>query len=272
MTNSNDIRLLDWIEGLQSRGKYAFSLQLIKQELPNYSEAGIKRGLNRLSSKSKILSIHKGYYIIIPPQYASKGILPPSLFLDSFMKHLNRPYYLGLLNAAAYHGAAHQQPQEFFVVTNFPVLRTTNKKGIKINYISKKDVPISFTEDRKSEAGYLKISSPVLTAVDLIQFEKRIGGINRAASVLNELSEVIKPEAFTTEFIKSTPVTTLQRLGYILDKILLKPVLANNLFNALMLNNPKFFRIPLKTSAPKKGFTSDERWRVIVNTQIEIDE
>jgi hypothetical protein len=31
------------------------------------------------------------------------------------------------------------------------------------------------------------------------------------------------------------------------------------------------FRIPLKASAPDKGFESDERWKVILNTKIEID-
>ena len=44
------------------------------------------------------------------------------------MKELDRPYYLALLNAAAYHGASHQQPQEFFVVTGFPVLRPMQKR------------------------------------------------------------------------------------------------------------------------------------------------
>jgi len=33
-----------------------------------------------------------------------------------------------------------------------------------------------------------------------------------------------------------------------------------------------FFRVPLKTDLPVKGFSSDENWRVIVNTEIEIDE
>jgi hypothetical protein len=60
------------------------------------------------------------------------------------MKFLKRPYYVGLLNAAAFYGAAHQQPQEYFVFTNFPPLRPTSKRGIKINYISKREVPALF--------------------------------------------------------------------------------------------------------------------------------
>ncbi len=265
-------RLEFWIEVLQSQGRNAFSTEQLEKDLPNYTSIGIKRALSRLSQKGKIISIFKGYYLIIPPQYASKGILPPSIFLDGFMKFLERPYYLGLLNAAAFHGAAHQQPQEFYVVTNFPVLRHTLKKGLKVNYISKKEIPEKLLEIKKTESGYLKISNPVLTAADLIQFEKRMGGINRVAAILNELAEVIKPDDFNDFIIENTPVTALQRLGYILDKVIENNMLADALFQTLERVGAKLFRIPLKASTPIKGFSSDERWKVIINTEIEIDE
>src|SRR5690606_8415197 len=98
--------------------------------------------------------------------------------------------------AAAFHGASHQKPQEYFVMTNFPVLRPTQKKGLKVNYISIKEIPEVLIEKRKTEAGYLNLSNAVLTAGDLIQFERRVGGLNRAATVLNELAEVIDPSDF----------------------------------------------------------------------------
>lgn len=272
MDQRAEIRLHSWIELLQSQGRNAFSTDQLEKSLPDYTAIGIKRALSRLSQKGKIVSIFKGYYLIIPPQYASKGILPPTIFLDSFMNFLERPYYLALLNAAAYHGASHQQPQEFFVVTNYPVLRPTLKRGLKLNYISKKEIPEKLLEIKKTESGYLKISNPVLTATDLIQFEKRMGGINRVATVLNELAEVIKPDDFNDFLIANTPVTALQRLGYILDKVIENKLLADTLFQNLERVGAKLFRIPLKASAPIKGFSSDERWKVIINTEIEIDE
>jgi len=188
------------------------------------------------------------------------------------MKELDRPYYLALLNAAAYHGASHQQPQEFFVITNFPVLRPMQKKGLKINYISKKEIPATLLDNRKTEAGYLKISNPALTATDLIQYAKRVGGINRVATILAELAESIQPDAFDNNLLEYVPVTALQRLGYLLDKVFDNQSLANALYHALKKNESPLFRIPLKAAAPVKGFTSDERWKVIVNTEIEIDE
>jgi predicted transcriptional regulator of viral defense system len=188
------------------------------------------------------------------------------------MKFIEKPYYVGLLNAAAFYGAAHQQPQEFYVFTDFPVLRPTKKKGIKINYISKKVIPQSLLEKRKTETGYLTISSPELTAADLVQFEKRIGGLSRAATVLNELSEVMKPEEIKQGFFKEIPVATIQRLGYLLDKVLDQQTIADFLLEQSQTNNLSFFRIPLKTSSGTKGFSSDDKWKVIVNTEIEIDE
>lgn len=272
MNASEEIKIHQWVDKLQSHGKYAFSLDLLEKELPNYTAIGIKRALSRLSVKGLVVSISKGYYLIISPQYASKGVLPPSMYLDALMKHLKRPYYLGLLNAAAYHGAAHQQPQEFIVVTSLPVLRTTQKKGLKVNYISKKKIPEDLLNVRKTGSGYLKISSPVLTATDLIHYAKRIGGINRVATVLNELAESIKPEDFTEILIDHVPVTALQRLGYLLGSVLGYDLLADALQQSLRRDKVKLFRIPLKVSAQSTGFSADENWKVIVNTEIEIDE
>jgi predicted transcriptional regulator of viral defense system len=267
-----NIKLSDWVETLQRKGNYSFSLKQIKEDLSSYSEEAIKSSLRRLSKKNKIISIHKGYYLIIPPQYSMRGILPPSLFLDGFMKFLERPYYVGLLNAAAFFGAAHQQPQEYFVVTTFPVLRPTNKKGIKVNYISKKSFDSKLLIDRKTESGYLKVSSPILTAVDLIQFEKRVGGINRVATVLNELVEEIKAENFDSIFFDEVPATTIQRLGYLIEYEIGNITLADKLYISSLDHGIKYFRIPLKASSQTKGFSSLNRWKVIVNIEIEIDE
>jgi len=54
------------------------------------------------------------------------------------MKFLNRPYYVSTLSAAALFCAAHQAPQEFFVITGYPVMRSTAKKGIKIRALDQR--------------------------------------------------------------------------------------------------------------------------------------
>jgi predicted transcriptional regulator of viral defense system len=272
MAEHNEITINQWLDKLLAKGAYSFATEALQQEIPNYSDIAVKRALSRLSAKGKIVSLYKGYYLLVPPQYASKGILPPPLYLDAFMKHLQRPYYVSLLNAAAFHGASHQQPQEYFVMTDFPVLRPTKKKGLKINYISIKEIPEILIEKRKTEAGYLNISIAALTACDLVQFEKRVGGLNRATTVLNELVEVIKPDDFTHPLLNHVHVTALQRLGYLLENACSNMELADSLFEAMKREKLSLFRIPLKAAKVTKGFSSDNRWKVIVNTEIEIDE
>ena len=272
MIEQLNINVSRWIENLEKRGRISFSLNQLEEELPNYSGAAIKSALKRLSKKGKIVSFHKGFYLIISAQYANRGILPAALFMDDFMKFLNRPYYVGLLSAAALYGAAHQQPQEYFVITDFPVLRPSHKKGLKVNFISKSKIESRLLRERKTESGYLKVSSPVLTASDLVQYEKRSGGITRAATVLNELVEEMEPKEFDSVFFASTTATAIQRLGYLIERVLNNEKLANELFEASQKNGLVFFRIPLKASAPAKGFSSENRWKVIVNAEIEIDE
>lgn len=273
MSNSSQsLSIPEWVESLLQRGRIAFSIEQLRKAYPNYSDVALKLILNRLFKKGKAISIHKGIYLIIPPQYASRGILPPTIYLDTLMKYLNRPYYLGLLNAASFYGAAHQQPQEFFVLTNYPKLRPIQKKGLKVNYISKQVIPENLLQNRKTESGYLKISSPELTATDLIQFEKKIGGLSRAATVLNELADEIKLEKINSDFLKEIPVATIQRLGYTFDKILKKEEIASHLYNEAIKANIKFQRIMLKAPGKMNGFPLNEKWKIIINTEIEFEE
>lgn len=133
-------------------------------------------------------------------------------------------------------------------------------------------MPTTLLDKRKTETGFLVISSPELTAADLIQFDKRIGGLNRAATVLSELVEAIDPEKFNTDFFAAIQDTTVQRLGYLLDKVIKQHSIADHLYEKSQKEGVKFYRIPLKTASPTKGFSSDEKWKVIINAEIEIDE
>jgi predicted transcriptional regulator of viral defense system len=265
-------RLEYWIEEFQSKGKLAFSLLELKKSFKNDTETALKRVLDRLSKKGKVVSVFKGYYIVIPPQYLSKGILPPSMFIDGLMKFLERKYYLALLNAAALHGASHQQPQEYFVITEYPVLRATNKKGLKINYISTRQLPPEvLTEKKKTETGYITVSNPVLTAIDLINYERKIGGLNRATTIISELVESIRTKDINEELINYASVSSLQRLGYILEEMLNRKDLAEKIKKQCNNAGKKFYLIPLKASGKKSKDVLNEKWKLMINAQIEID-
>ncbi|MCU0434221.1 MAG: type IV toxin-antitoxin system AbiEi family antitoxin [Bacteroidia bacterium] len=260
----------NWITEQLSKGRYCFTLDNIRKSLSGFSQTAIKFALIRLTEKGKILSFHKGFYIIVVPQYRSKKILPPSLFIDDLMKSLNRPYYVSLLSAAAYHGAGHQQPQEFFVTTVFPALRSTTKKGLRINYSGKMKISSEMYTKVKTESGYMNVSTPLETALDLIHHSASIGGMNRVTEVISELCTQFKTGLFTVKWVKSHPASVVQRLGYLLEEVLEKPRLADALYKTLVRSKKGIYRIPLKASGKTKGYRSGNRWKVIVNVTIEI--
>jgi hypothetical protein len=159
------------------------------------------------------------------------------------------------------------------VITEYPVLRTTNKKGIKINYISTRQLPPdSLIEKRKTETGYINVSKPMLTALDLVTYEKKIGGLTRASTVINELLETVNQKDIRHELVSYARITSLQRLGFILDEIVDRNDLAEKIYTQCKKAGLDFYMIPLKASGDKKKSIVNDKWKLIINTEIELDE
>lgn len=265
-------KISDWINQQLSDGKYSFTLAYLHAQMPDKSYASIKLALKRLVDKNKIISISKGFYIIIPPAYQNMGILPPVMFMDYLMDYLERPYYISLLSAAALHGAAHQQPQVNFVCTSLPSMRTTTKKGMQIEYVSKRKFPESHIIKKNTESGYVNVSDPILTCLDLINYHKTIGGFNRLATVINELSEEINKNQITSDILQLAPTADIQRLGYLWEYECDQAGLADALFNMLKESSNYMKTYKLNSSKVLQKESIKNRWRINVNTKIEIDE
>lgn len=261
--------LEDYIAEVQSNGKLYFTLEELKKRYNTNYQTGIKFSLNKLFKKGKIVSVYKGFYIIIPPEYQNRKILPTDLFIDGLFKYLGRPYYLGLLSAAVLHGASHQQAMESYVFINKPPLRTTKVEGLKINYVVKSVMPGFGLEKRKTDAGFINISGAELTALDLMEYQTRIGGLNRATTVLFELSESMNGEKLKEVLKNDISLSTVQRLGYILDVVLNKKELAEVI--KAFLADKKIYRVPLKGDQKKEGVQVNKIWEVIENYKIETD-
>src|SRR6266496_3549594 len=99
--------LSDLVDAFQATGRYVLR-----------REEALKKAARRLAAKGRIAIPRRGFFVIVPIEYRSAGAPPPSWFIDELMRFHGHPYYVGLLSAAALHGAGHQQPQEFQVVTN----------------------------------------------------------------------------------------------------------------------------------------------------------
>jgi len=265
-------KISDWINKQIAGGKYSFTLKYLYANMPDKSYISIKQALKRLVDKNKIVSVNKGFYIIIPPSYQNIGVLPPVMFMDDLMGYLNRPYYVSLLSAASLHGAAHQQPQLHFVCTTLPSMRDTNKKGIQIKYINKRNFPESHLIQKKTESGYVKLSNPILTCLDLICYYKTIGGFSRAATVIDELSEEISEDEQTYDILKLSSKANMQRLGYIWEYECDRAGLSNALFKIMIESSHSFKTYNLNPSGEQQKQNIINRWRINLNSKIEIDE
>jgi predicted transcriptional regulator of viral defense system len=217
--------------------------------------------------KKQIFKIRKGFYGILTPETSIGGMLPPDLFVDALMNSLQKPYYVALLSAAALHGAAHQQPMEYFVITQTPAPRSIRNKKMRLSFVSKKMWELSAIVQKKTRAGYLNVSSPELTALDLITYADRFG-LNHVTTILQELAEEMKPSALKKVVEKKSEIPVIQRLGYILDKVLNENKLADTLYKILC--NENIAPTLLSNKKSKQG-NLDDKWKVIINTEIEPD-
>ena len=257
--------LSKWIDHLQSTGIYSFTLDELKCAFPQSTDFSLRNALFRLVEKSRIVSVFKGFYVIIPVEYLSTGMVTPTRFMDSLMKSLGRKYYFALLSAAMIHGAAHQQPQTWFIITELPNMRPIQKKNMKIAFITKSAISHIAVNRIKSEVGYIEVSNPVLTATDLIQFENRAGGLNRVIAILDELSEFITLSQITSEFLEQVSASVIQRLGYIWEFLLGRKEHADLLWNQCRDRQMVFYRTPLKNGQSMKERTETNRWKIIKN-------
>ena len=263
----------DWILYRSKRGKLTFSRHELVAYFSHLSEQTVKNNLNLLIKKGEIFPVFKGFYSVIPVDYALMGIVPPEFYIDDLMKYLNRPYYVSLLNAAAFYGAAHQKPQVFSVITSLPTLRDTTKRNTRIAFIStRKEIPQKWLKTFRGQNGDFHVSKPELTAVDLISFQKEIGGLNRACTVLYELMEVVKFGKLDKTFFDYVPTSTIQRLGYLLENELEQSEKASVLFSKAHTHGCKFQKIPLKNNKSTNNCDTNEKWKIMINENIEIDE
>ena len=251
---------------LRERGRCTFTFDDVREKF-DLSKQSISQELYRYSVKNQIVKIRKGFYGILTPETAIGGMLPPDLFVDLLMKSLHKPYYVALLSAAALHGAAHQQPMEYFVVTQTPAPRNIRNKKLKLSFISKKKWEPSDIQQKKARAGYLCVSSPELTAFDLIIYVDKFG-LNHVTTVLQELAEEMKPSALKKIVCHVFETPVIQRLGYIFDKILNEKKLAEILYKEL--DNRTINTTLLSTKKKIQG-NFDDKWKVLINTEIEPD-
>ncbi len=261
-----------WIENRLYRGYYTFSYSDVKSEFLSYDDTYIKNTISRLIKRRTIISPTKGFYVIVPVEYALSGLVPATFYIDQMMEYLHRDYYIGLMNAASFYGAAHQRPQTFSVFNNGIPLRNSTKAGISFDFITSSNIYDSLLKNHKTKLGNINVSCPELTALDLVEHQAKIGGLNRCCTVLSELADSLNFEEVDNAFYKVYGVPAYQRLGYILENVLEEYEIAESFYHQVLSHDMKFRKVPFKIGKLTANCATDSKWKILVNQEIEIDE
>jgi predicted transcriptional regulator of viral defense system len=259
-------------DDLPKRGRMSFSLAEAFANFPRKPEQQVKNALNRLVRANKIRSVWRGYYAIVLPEYGLRGIIPPTEYIDQLMAYLREDYYVALLSAAGLHGSSHHAHQAFqFVCGKYH--RPKAQSGGELIPVYKRNISQKYIVKRNVRSGMINISSPELTAADLLVYSAKSGGINFIATVLGELAESMDFRNIDPDFFQGIPKPAAQRLGYLLGEVLDEGILADTLYAKSKSAGLDFKQTPLVLQ--KDAALGDEdvnRWRVIPNEVVEVDE
>lgn len=280
------MKISEFIDTLTAKGSLCFTAKQANEAL-GVSDIAARAAIRRLKHKGEIAQPMQGFYVIVPPEYRILGCRPAEHFINELMGHINAPYYVGLLSAAQYHGAAHHRPQQYQVVTN-QKRRPIICGRVKIVFITKKDIKDVPTQKYNTPQSIISISTPEATAMDLIIYANRCGGMDNTLSVLSELKEKIDPEKLKDLSTKSAETPWIQRLGYLLD-FLNDKILSETLINAIK-NRPvhqrelvharllkRFSSLDKKIDSVVREYNKtrtkkNKKWKLFINKKLELDE
>lgn len=263
-------KLERYLIDLQSKGRYSFNKTEACKAI-GWSDAMYNNSAHRLSKRGLLAHVRAGFFINVIPEHRSLGALPPDWFIDELMIYLKREYYVGLLSAATYYGASHQQPQSFQIMTHTQTLPIDIGK-LRLSFTTRKQWPSeSALKTFKTYTGEIKVASPELIAVDLCDYPEQTGYIHNIAQVLQELLESIDRHQLDDFLELHQPKTaTLQRLGYLfeyLERYDLAFVLGKHLDRRTKFN----YVLLVPGEEQDADNERHKRWKLIVNEQIELD-
>jgi predicted transcriptional regulator of viral defense system len=263
------VHLLEYVENLQTKGELWFTKEAALEALGCTSEA-LRRSMDRLKEKKRIVVIKEKLVLIIPVEYSDWGIVPADWFIDPLMKLLNIPYYVCLLSAGQMHGAAHQKPMQFQVMTGKD-LKDIKYRGLHIRFIYSSKISQIPIQQVHIKSGYLNLATPEATAFDLCKYFQPSGYWSNIATVLAELKEVIDPKKLYDLAVSGVyEIPIIQRLGYLLSLPELEAAdLAAELAKVVQ---SKKVRWTYLYPGRKVKNAVDPVWRLYINTDIEIDD
>ncbi len=173
-----------------------------------------RRQMEHLSHRYARIQGKPAAYLLVPPEHRSRGAPPVTWWLDAYFRLRNQPYYIGLLSAAEIHGSSQQAVQVTQVLTVKP-MRPIEVGILRLEFYVKKNLTQTPVMQPPGLHAPLAISSPEATALDLIAYSHRIGGIDRAAHVIAGMKPSMTIAGLSKALRAETESAVKQRLGYV---------------------------------------------------------
>lgn len=253
-----------FVDGIQRSGRYGFALAEI--DAVSTSKIAIRAALRRLEARGRVrrLTPHGDYLVIVPHEHATMGAPPAVWFLDDYMHHRGMDYYVGLLSAAEWYGAAHFAVQETQVVASRQ-LASIDIGRDRLRFLVKRGVARTPVRRLSSGPAFVNVSTPEATMLDLIRYVNAAGGLNRAAAAVADLGRQSRAEDLLKAIEAADDMPAAQRLGYLLERSG-RASLARAIRRWMERRPCRCTR--LDPGMPPTG-PRDETWMLLVNTNIE---
>ncbi len=202
------------LDQLQGRGQLVVSVPEL-QALSGLSPLAVKRQLEHLADRVVRLPGRPSCFLVVPPEHRLRGAPPAAYWLADYCRLRQKPYYVGLLSAAALHGSAQQAVQLTQVLTTAPT-RALQVGSVHVEFHVKEGMLRTPLTPIKGLAAPLAVSSPEATALDLLAYQHCVGGVVRAAEVVAGMLPVMSAAGWR-QALTDTPQAVRQRTGYVLD-------------------------------------------------------
>lgn len=227
-------------------------------QLFNLSPEDRKQIVFRLKKKNILSPIKRGIYVFSPLEAGPEGmgideLLVPPLFFP------NNNYYIGYSTMFNYYGFTEQLFQTVYVLNTSKCMEKLIC-GLSYKFIKIPENRMYGIEIIKIGDKEVNISSKEKTMIDLMFFNKPVGGIIGATNIFREIVNsnnynIKKLIEYTAYFPN---ITARKRIGLILDDI----GVSENILKPLIESIKKTSVSSLNGS--RKGIIN-KKWRVIVN-------
>jgi predicted transcriptional regulator of viral defense system len=210
--------LAEFVDNAERRGQLNIHVDDIRATYPAMSEVALTHALMRLRRKGRIVQVSKGsgHWLVVPLQQADFGAPPVEAWLDSYLSgSLKLPYYLALLSAAEIHGSSPYAVMVTQVMVPKP-RRRVELGRIVVDFHARSNIPAVPTQWYSTMHGRVLVSTPEMTACDLVEHQAQVGGIGRVRATLEGLYTAFTVRGLRRLLDADIPSPTLQRLGALL--------------------------------------------------------